>query len=80
MKTQTAEEILMDYLNGEKGKGFSERYAIIAAMEEYAQQQLKILNIPVVRNSFCPRCGSENLTPYNTPSCECKDCKAYWAI
>ena len=48
MKTQTAEEILMDYLKGDKGKGMTERYAIIAAMEFYHQQQLKILNIPVV--------------------------------
>ena len=34
----TPEEILMQYLKGDKGKTLSERYAIIAAMEEYARK------------------------------------------
>lgn len=32
--------------------------ALKAMMEEYAQQQVKILTIPPVSNSVCPHCDS----------------------
>ena len=74
MKTQTAEEILMDYLKGDKGKGMTERYAIIAAMEFYHQQQLKILNIPVVMQQsgqlFCSMAG-KGFCPYEYENGKC---------
>lgn len=55
-----AEEILMEYLKGENGKGLSERYAIVAAMEEYAERQLKNCNIQrVVNPVICPNCNEE---------------------
>ena len=45
-------------------------------LKEYRKQ----CNLQIVSVSFCPKCNSKNIEPYNTPSCECKDCKAYWAI
>jgi len=37
--------------------------AAIKAMEEYHQQQLKILNIPVVTNRICPKANQCANTP-----------------
>ena len=61
---KTAEEILKEYGNWNK-EGLAEWHkdCIIAAMEEYAQQQVKNLNIPAVNNSVCATCGKLN-NPY----------------
>lgn len=59
---KTAEEILKEYGNWNK-EGLAEWHkdCIIAAMEEYAQQQVKNLNIPAVmvrsEQLPCSHCG-----------------------
>jgi len=50
------------------------------AMDEYAQQQLKILNIPVVSNSVCPNCGdSSTIGVSGMADIKCPKCGTVWA-
>jgi hypothetical protein len=62
----TAREILLKHVN----KGTSDRVKklneivdwsmFIAAMEEYAEQQVKNLNIPAVSVAVCPKCKTKD--------------------
>lgn len=56
--------ILDKHLNGvDYNNGHELNEAVIAAMEEYAQEQLKIFNIPVVTNRICPKANQCANTP-----------------
>lgn len=64
--------ILDKHLNGvDYNNGHELNEAVIAAMEEYLQEKLKILNIPVVIGRSeqlpCPQCGQLKPCAYNSP-------------
>ena len=57
---------------------------ILDAMEEYAQQQVKNLNIPAVvgrsEQLVCPYCKGKNIEiRHREQSFRCIDCKEGWA-
>ena len=53
---------------------------IIAVADGYAQQQIKLLNIPVVSVSVCPKCGSTDLfKSLKAELYDCKCCGLRWA-
>ena len=75
---KTAEEILKEYGNWNK-EGLAEWHKdyIIAAMEEYAQQQVKNLNIHAVvgrSEQLCPKCDGGDLFDIDDHYTKCRDC------
>jgi len=75
--------ILDKHLNGvDYNNGHELNEAVIAAMEEYLQEQLKILNIPVVSNNevaVCPQCGCNKTTVVDNETwCLNKLCGYEW--
>ena len=48
------------------------------AMDEYAQQQLKILNIPVVMHHVCPDCEGRKYFPDKESTSGQKPCSRCW--
>jgi hypothetical protein len=80
----TKEEILRKHLqknehHSDKLPDMFTRFLIYDAMDEYAQQQLKILNMPVVSNNevvVCDNCGCQPTVIYLTTSGRfCEKCK-----
>jgi len=61
--------------------GEDETYKMFRRMAwRRVEDVLNLCTVEDVNVPFCPKCNSKNIELYNTPSCECKDCKAYWAI
>ena len=61
---------------------YFKRY-ILDAMERYAQQQVKNLNIPAVvgrSGQFCPNCYSRNIIAWGENADKCQDCELTWAV
>lgn len=73
----TKEQILQKHFTaefGHDGHGKFMQY-ILEAMEEYAQQQVKNLNIPAVIKSVCPECKGKGWTiPTDRVPYDCEKC------
>ena len=75
--------ILDKHLNGvDYNNGHELNEAVIAAMEEYAQEQLKILNTPSVTDSSCAIGRAEEFDIcgiWENNGGDCKGCRHYIA-
>lgn len=75
----TKEQILQKHFTaefGHDGHGKFMQY-ILDAMEEYAQQQVKNLNMPAVSSLVCPKCKSDAIAEYPDYK-ECRICGNVW--
>ena len=73
----TKEEIMMKHCSDNGLLSMRLGKSILAAMEEYAQQQVKNLNIPAVMGELtCDSCGCHPNTIYTTSKGRfCERCK-----